>query len=219
MCNLYSLTKGQAAIRDWFRARQDRTGNLSLYPGIFPDQMAPIVRAGAAGERELAMARWGMPGPPQYGGAPVTNIRNLDSLHWRGWLDKQNRCLVPATSFCEYADTRPLKTPIWFALAEDRALFAFAGLWTRWWGVRGPKSAPVDGQHELFGFLTTEANATVALIHPKAMPVILTTPDEFDRWLEADTLEALALQRPLPDEALRIVTKGEREDRSPELQL
>ena len=28
MCNLYSLTKGQAAIRDWFRARQDRTGNL-----------------------------------------------------------------------------------------------------------------------------------------------------------------------------------------------
>src|SRR5271166_2624544 len=24
MCNLYSLTKGQAAIRDWFRARHDR---------------------------------------------------------------------------------------------------------------------------------------------------------------------------------------------------
>jgi hypothetical protein len=42
MCNLYSLTKGQAAIRDWFRARHDRTGNLPLFPGIFPDQMAPI---------------------------------------------------------------------------------------------------------------------------------------------------------------------------------
>src|SRR6516165_3997792 len=27
MCNLYSLTKGQAAIRDLFRARYDRTGN------------------------------------------------------------------------------------------------------------------------------------------------------------------------------------------------
>jgi hypothetical protein len=79
VCNLYSLTKGQAAIRDWFRARHDRTGNLPLFPGIFPDQLAPIVRAGADGERELVMARWGMPGPPQYGGAPVTNIRNLDS--------------------------------------------------------------------------------------------------------------------------------------------
>jgi putative SOS response-associated peptidase YedK len=62
MCNLYSLTKGQAAVRDWFRARYDRTGNLPLFPGIFPDQMAPIVRAGADGERELVMARWGMPG-------------------------------------------------------------------------------------------------------------------------------------------------------------
>jgi putative SOS response-associated peptidase YedK len=102
MCNLYSLTKGQAAVRDWFRARYDRSGNLPLFPGIFPNQMAPIVRAGADGERELVMARCGMPGPPQYGGAPVTNIRNLLSPHWRGWLGKQNRCLVPATSFCEF---------------------------------------------------------------------------------------------------------------------
>ena len=62
MCNLYGLTKGQAAIRDWFRASHDRTGNLPLFPGIFPDQMAPIVRNGADGERELVMARWGMPG-------------------------------------------------------------------------------------------------------------------------------------------------------------
>ena len=78
--------------------------------------------------------------------------------------------------------------------------------------MRGPKNAPVAGEHQLFGFLTTEANATIAPIHPKAMPVILTTPDEFDRWLEQDTLDALALQRPLPDDALRIVAKGEKED-------
>jgi hypothetical protein len=34
VCNLYSLTKGQAAIRDWFRARHDRTGNLPLFPSF-----------------------------------------------------------------------------------------------------------------------------------------------------------------------------------------
>jgi putative SOS response-associated peptidase YedK len=118
MCNLYSLTKGQAAIRDWFRANNDRTGNLPLFPGIFPDQMAPIVRNGADGARELVMARWGMPGPPQFGGAPITNIRNVGSPHWRGWLGKHNRCVVPATSFCEYADTRPRKTPKWFTLGQ-----------------------------------------------------------------------------------------------------
>jgi putative SOS response-associated peptidase YedK len=64
----------------------------------------------------------------------------------------------------------------------------------------------------LFGFLTTEANATVAPIHPNAMPVILTTPEEADLWLEGDTLEALEPQRPLPDDALRIVACGEKED-------
>ena len=215
MCNLYSVTKGQSAIRDLFGVKHDRAGNLPPMSAIFPDQMAPIIRAAAAGERELVMARWGMPGPPQFGGAPITNIRNVASPHWRGWLGRKNRCIVPATSFCEYLDTKPRKTPIWFALGEDRSLFAFAGLWTPWRGVRGPKSAPVDGVHELFGFLTTEANAIVAAVHPKAMPVILTTTAEVDQWLEAETVEALALQRPLADDALRIVAKGEKEDSAP----
>jgi hypothetical protein len=48
------------------------------------------------------------------------------------------------------------------------------------------------------------------------MPLIPTTPAEFDRWLQADTVDALALERPLPDGALRIVARGEKEDRSPE---
>jgi putative SOS response-associated peptidase YedK len=85
-------------------------------------------------------------------------------------------------------------------------------------GVRGPKSATVEGRHGLFDFLTTDANAIVAPIHPKAMPVILTTAAEVDQWLAADTADALALQRPLPDDALRIVAKGEKEDRSPEFE-
>ncbi|MGO9430596.1 SOS response-associated peptidase family protein, partial [Rhodoblastus sp.] len=117
MCNLYSVTKGQSAIRDLFAVMQDRAGNLPPPSAIFPDQMAPIARVGADGERELVLARWGMPGPPQLGGQPVTNIRNVKSPHWRRWLGKGSRCIVPATSFCEYADTKPRKTPIWFALA------------------------------------------------------------------------------------------------------
>ena len=32
MCNLYSLTKSHAAVRDWFRARTARTGNLPVFP-------------------------------------------------------------------------------------------------------------------------------------------------------------------------------------------
>jgi putative SOS response-associated peptidase YedK len=51
----------------------------------------------------------------------------------------------------------------------------------------------------------------VAPIHPKAMPVILTAPAEVDQWLEAETPDALTLQRPLADDTLAIVARGERE--------
>jgi putative SOS response-associated peptidase YedK len=217
MCNLYSLTKGQAAIIAITRAMRDRTGNLPPMPGIFPDYLAPIVRNAPDGVRELMMARWGMPGPPQFGGAPITNIRNTKSPHWRAWLKPENRCVVPFTSFCEYADTKPRKTPTWFALNDDRPLAFFAGIWTTWHGKRGTKANPVEGEHQLFGFLTTDANAEVGAIHPKAMPVIFTESVEIEKWLTTPLPDALALQRPLRDGALKIVARGAKEDGTPDL--
>ena len=39
MCNLYSETKGQAAIRDLFRTTHDRTGNLPAFPASSPTSL------------------------------------------------------------------------------------------------------------------------------------------------------------------------------------
>ena len=66
--------------------------------------------------------------------------------------------------------------------------------------------------NEIFAFLTTEPNAVVARIHPKAMPVILTTQEEIDFWMTAPAEDALKLQRPLPDDALIIVARGGKKD-------
>jgi putative SOS response-associated peptidase YedK len=215
VCNLYSMTSAQTAITELANAMSDSTGNMPVFPGIFPDQSAPVVRNSGQG-RALTMMRWGMP-PPAFAmkgkkvERGVTNVRNTASPHWRRWLGVDSRCVVPFTSFCEY-DTRAgkAKEPVWFARDESRPLAFFAGIWTEWTSVRKLKEG--ETTNNLFGFLTTEANAVVSPIHPKAMPVILTEPDQVEQWLCAPAEEALSLQHPLDDSGLVIVTRGKLSD-------
>jgi len=203
MCNLYSNTTTQELMRQLFSGLTDRAGNLA--PGqLYPDQQGAIVRHGDAG-LELVKARWGMPSPPgvlkTQRDPGVTNVRNLSSPHWRRWLREQHRCLVPLTSFAE-----PVKGGNqWFASVDPDANMFFAGIEVRGWAsVRKVK----DGEttDDLFAFLTCPPNAEVGAIHPKAMPVILTKPAEWETWLSAPIEVASTLQRPLPDGALRRVT-------------
>ena len=235
MCNLYSMTKNQAAIIQITRALIDQTGNLPTFPGIFPDYKAPVVRNNA-GKRELAMLRWGMPSSsfvqmqdakkraakldakgtkydfkellrmePDIG---TTNIRNTSSKHWTRWLGIENRCVVPFTSFSEF--NKAQGGDVWFAFDDSRPLSFFAGIWCTWTSVRKVKEG--ETTNDLYGFLTTEPNKEVGAVHPKAMPVILRTEAEIDTWLTAPAEEALKLQGPLPDGVLRVVARGVKKD-------
>lgn len=210
MCNLYNITSSQSAIIELTRAMRDKAGNLEPALDLYPDYPAPIVRNGEDGTRELVWARWGMPTPKQYlkgsTDSGVTNIRNPKSPHWRGWLNEEHRCVVPATSFCEWTGPRGSMRKVWFALNEDKPLFVFAGIWTRWHGTRKKKEG--EGDFELFGFLTTEANAVVKPIHAKAMPVILTSEEDIETWLTAPIEAAIELQRPLPDNGIMILDEA-----------
>ena len=229
MCNLFSNTLPQEAMRRLFRAT-DRLGNLEPLPGIFPDGEAPIVRVGDDGHRELVRARWGWDRTPR---GWVTNARNLDRS-WGVIRNPRQRCLIPATSFAEYHPTatvpgargRPVKAAAWFRLAggaEERPPFAFPGFWRRWdWRTKGLRRnsdedlARTDTPLLATVFLTCPANEVVRPIHPKAMPVILHTEEEFETWLSGSADEAAALQRPLPDDLLEIAFVGAKSDGSGE---
>jgi putative SOS response-associated peptidase YedK len=94
------------------------------------------------------------------------------------------------------------KTTVWFELHDDRPAF-FAGLWTRATAIRKIKEGQVTD--DFFAFLTCEPNAQVGAVHPKAMPVVLTEPLEWEVWLNAPWAEAGKLQRPLKDSSLRLI--------------
>jgi putative SOS response-associated peptidase YedK len=218
MCNLYSMVSNKEAIRDFakFLRVTPEMDNLPTFPGIFANGHGPIVRATDDGSRELAQFRWGLPNfPGQLVGknydSGVTNLRTLK--YWKKYLEPINRrCVIPATSFSEPDQVGGTNKITWFALDESRPLFFFAGCYLpQWTSVRKVK----DGEttDDLYAFLTTDANAEVAPVHKKAMPVILRTPEEVERWFTIPYAEIEGqMQTPLPDGTLKTVSIGPKFD-------
>lgn len=211
MCNLYNLTTTRDAVMEFTKAFADKAGWNEPSLDVYPNTLAPIVRVGDDSKREIASATWGMPTPPAYikgnYDPGVTNIRNVNSPHWRRWLGPTSRCVVPFTSFAEPDPASKVeggRVPnAWFARNEDRPLMFFAGFWTPWKGVKKVRDG--EREFELYGFLTTSPNEIVSPIHQKAMPAILTTPEEVDLWLTGEWNEVKHLQRPVPGNMLIVV--------------
>jgi len=172
---------------------------------IAPTQTVPVIRLNSAGQRELALLRWGL--IPSWSkdakiGYRLFNARAetvATAPSFRAAF-KRRRCLVPATGFYEWKRLDGDKQPYFIGL-RDRAPLAFAGLWERW----DKGEAPL----ETVTIITGEPNALVAEIYDR-MPVIL-DPADYEAWLHAgDTAIPQALLQPFPSQLMAAYPVGKR---------
>jgi putative SOS response-associated peptidase YedK len=106
---------------------------------------------------------------------------------------RKRRCLVPADSFYEWRKEGLRKVPYRIFL-KNGELLMFAGIWDVWYkGDYGVKT---------FSIITAPPNREMEAIHNR-MPVIFTTKDEHELWLESTELEnILPLLGSPPDDIL-----------------
>jgi putative SOS response-associated peptidase YedK len=212
MCGRYVLTTPADALAAEFAAS---TGGLVLRPryNIAPMTDVVVVRS-VAGQRSLAMLRWGL--VPFWARDPaiaakLLNARSETAAEKPSFREamRKRRCVVPASGFYEWQRAGSRKQPWYFrpddasrrtasdpAATPGRATLAMAALWETW-------KAPDGETLESCCLLTTGANGLMAPIHDR-MPVLL-DEDGLRRWMdpaETDPRNLADLLHPAPEDTL-----------------
>jgi putative SOS response-associated peptidase YedK len=202
MCGRYVIFSTPEAIRALFRYGEQP--NFPPRYNVAPTQPIPIVRL-VDGKPSFALMRWGL--LPSWVKEPKTfplliNARGesvLDKPAFRNAMGRR-RCLIPTDGFYEWQAGAGGPKQAYFVRArtsgEATPLLAFAGLWETWTGPNGEEL-------DTAAIVTTDANRTLAAIHPR-MPVFV-PPEAFDRWLDCDAVpaeEAASLIKPADDALL-----------------
>lgn len=188
MCGRFTLATSPNQIADLFDVPE--VPSLEARYNIAPTQDVPVCRQLAPGTaRQIDHLRWGL--VPFWAdnlkiGNRMINARSETAASKPAYRTafKRRRCLIPATGFFEWKKEQGGKQPYLFR-REDRAPFAFAGLWEHWSDEQSGEAA------ETFTILTCEANELVAPVH-KRMPVVL-RPEAFGFWLDPSNDDVAAL--------------------------
>jgi putative SOS response-associated peptidase YedK len=189
MCGRYTLSSPGDTIAELFGI--DQLPPLEARFNIAPTQEALVVRGGVVGAPpSAALLRWGL--IPAWADSPQVGSRMINARAesaatkpaYRDSLSFQ-RCLVPADGFYEWQRAGNVRQP-YLIRRQDRAPFAFAGLWARW------HAAESDPGLDSFTILTVPPNELVARLHDR-MPLVL-PPTAFAAWLDRRTNRPQDLQ-------------------------
>jgi putative SOS response-associated peptidase YedK len=171
MCGRARLSSDVSEIWLVFSIQPHRpTPNIAPSWNVAPTDPLPVVRHDTrAGERSLAVMRWGL--VPFWAKDIKVGFANINAKA-EGIEGKpafreasqRRRCLVPVDNFCECKKTTTGRQPYAIALAY-RGLMALAGLWESW---RSPAGESIRS----FAIITTTPNELCAELHNR-MSVVL----------------------------------------------
>lgn len=177
MCGRFTQDLDEDSLDDLYEL------NASPVPSDFrtrwngaPTQEFVVCRTGPAGQRELAVHRWGLvpswARDPKFG-ARMINARSetvTSKPSFRVAIRKR-RCLVPATGWFEWQRANGKKVP--WSISYRGQPFSFAGLWEYW--NRGER--PIWS----FTILTCPASDALNSIHHRQPAII--PRHQYRAWL------------------------------------
>ena len=182
---------------------------LPPHYNVAPGQWTPVIRQQPDGTHCASLLRWGL--IPLWAEDPkigykMINARCESLLEKPSYRDafKQQRCLVPASGFYEWAvnSSGKGKVPYYFRSVENHPLL-LAGLWESW---KSPSKTASGGEIiESFTIITTNANDLMRPIHER-MPVVLSLQSA-TLWLhpQATAAQLMALLSPCDNGTLTTI--------------
>lgn len=209
MCGRYRRRSDKQRIAEVFHVGMDLE---EIYLGpeddIAPGSIQPVVVTGEAGEREIALMRWGFKLPDRH----LFNVRSEGIERAPFWKDsfQQRRCIIPADAIFEWSEAEPgRKKPKYEIVIPGREPFGIAGVWKLW---KNPKS---NHWEKTFAVITGEPNELMQPIHDRLTTIL--DPRDYDEYLSEAERPPVHLLRIPPPEKMR-ATRVEGSD-PPDLQL
>ena len=211
MCGRYQRRSDKQRIAEAFHVGMD-LAELCLEPDddVAPGSIQPVVLTGEAGDREIALMRWGFKLPDRL----LFNARSEGIEKSRFWKDSflARRCIVPADAIYEWAQAEKAKKKPKYEIAiPGREPFGMAGVWKTW---KNPKT---NEWERAFAVITGEPNEVVQPIHNRLATIL--DPRDYEEFLAEAARPPVHLLRIVPAEEMRATRIEESEKAEPQLGL